>query len=266
MTSCALVVSTSKASLPDALNQAIVRIASAAIADHGSFTVALSGGSAASMMSTLADAFEEHSIDPKFECWHVVLADERCVPVTDPDSNLGSLRSEFLSKTSIPESQVHGIDESKLASGSQAVAVEYEVQLKRVLEQSKGVLDLAILGFGPDGHTCSLFPDHPLLEVRDKLVASIDDSPKPPAERITLTFKVLNEMTRHIIFCGAGSSKSPILRKVFASTQQRESEDKHAHYSVTMTSPPPYPCAMVQPLETLTWIADRDAVEGVTTE
>ena len=150
---------------------------------------------------------------------------------------------------------------------AEAVARAYEEDVvKKVLKISGGFLDLALLGFGPDGHTCSLFPGHPLLTEMSRSVASIEDSPKPPPRRITMTYLVLNTQTRHVIFCGAGKSKSPILQTMFASVTERDSQER---YQVTYKWPPPFPCAMVTPntteetTSTLIWIVDAEAMEGV---
>ena len=261
MKRCKLLVGQSKDEVPELLNASIVVLVSQALSRRSVFTVALSGGSLPSFLSTLGKAFETAQVDPQWNKWHVILADERCVLVEDADSNLGALQAELLSKISIPRSQVYGINQSKLAESTEAVATDYELIVRRVLELSGGMLDLAVVGFGPDGHTCSLFPNHPLLQEQSKLVAAITDSPKPPPHRITLTFRVLNHLTRHVIFCGAGDSKAPILKGIFAGVQQVATTS--GSYYATLNSPAPYPCGMVDPQDTLSWVVDRPAMEGI---
>jgi 6-phosphogluconolactonase len=118
----------------------------------------------------------------------------------------------------------------------------------------------------------SLFPGHDLLKEQTKWVAAIEDSPKPPPKRITLTFPVLNQFTRHVIFCGAGGSKSPILKEVFSSivapTDDTYQVADGVRYTATRTDPAPYPCAMVYPDSdgtdnTLTYVVDADAMKDV---
>mmetsp|Transcript_21401 Transcript_21401/g.35412 ORF Transcript_21401/g.35412 Transcript_21401/m.35412 type:complete len:275 (-) Transcript_21401:87-911(-) len=263
-----LIVSPSKADVPAHLNPPIVQICKDAIAARGVFTIALSGGSLPSFLAVMVDSFGD--IDPKFDCWHVILADERCVPSTDPDSNLGALQEKLFSQIAVPPSQIYGINESKLLTteSTAAVAAEYELIVKSVLNKSGGQLDVAVLGFGPDGHTCSLFPGHDLLNEQTLWVAPIEDSPKPPPKRITLTYPILNTKTRHVIFCGAGGSKAPILKDIFVSVTKESSSSSSTKYKVVMKEPFPFPCAGVLPdsngvENTLTYVVDQDAMEGV---
>ena len=282
MSNASLIVTDSKEALPLHLNTAIATLARQAISERGAFTIALSGGSLPSFLATLHQCFnDDTAMDARWDKWHILLADERCVEESHPDSNLGSIRKEFLVHTKIPESQIHGIDAATLKNGStQDVATQYETVVRKVLEQaSGGILDLAVLGFGPDGHTCSLFPGHPLLqETQHRWVAPITDSPKPPPNRITLTFAILNQYTRHVIVCGAGTSKGPILQKVIAqisvsdqgqATTKAYTVDKGIKYEVQIQrNPAPFPCAMVEPnvtsseSSTLTWIVDADAMKA----
>mmetsp|Transcript_18654 Transcript_18654/g.46305 ORF Transcript_18654/g.46305 Transcript_18654/m.46305 type:complete len:278 (-) Transcript_18654:1171-2004(-) len=274
MPSSTLLVSPSKAELPPVLCDSIVGLASEAISKNGMFSIALSGGSLPKFLGALPDAFGKKGLDPKWDSWHVFLADERCVPVDHEDSNLKSINENFLDKVGIPKTQIYGIDAELTAqlegidNGSnttEQIAVEYEKIIRKVLP-APHVLDLAVLGFGPDGHTCSLFPGHALLELKDKakFVASIVDSPKPPPRRITLTLEFLNQHTNHIIVCGAGASKNPIITAVFELNPEDTLTDTGACLSLSpkMTSPPPYPCSMVTPKESLTWVVDADAMAG----
>jgi 6-phosphogluconolactonase len=277
MPSPKLLVAPSKAELPPVLCDAIANLAEAAISANGRFSIALSGGSLPKFLGKLPDTFAAKSVDPKWDSWHVFLADERCVPITHDDSNLKSINANFLDLegVGIPKDQVYGIDAGltdQLMAGddgadatTEAIATKYEETLRKVLPEPH-TLDLAVLGFGPDGHTCSLFPGHPLLDLAPgKLVASIVDSPKPPPRRITLTLDYLNQHTNHVIVCGAGASKNPIIQAVF-DLGDASGDDSDAASCKTLSpklvSPPPYPCSMVTPKESLTWVVDADAMAG----
>jgi 6-phosphogluconolactonase len=263
-----LLVAPTKAELPKLLNDAIVPICVYAIATRKVFTLALSGGSVPSFLASLQASFDYAGCDPQFDKWHVILADERCVPTTHVDSNLGSLQEKLFSAIGIPAKQIYGINQKLLLKkeSTLAVAQEYELVVEEVMSRSGGLLDLAVLGFGPDGHTCSLFPGHALLKEHSVLVAPITDSPKPPANRITLTLPALTHKTRNIIFCGAGASKAPVLKAIFRDVTQVGST---VMANMTKASPYPskYPCSMVVPTATrfsrLLWVVDAEALTGV---
>jgi 6-phosphogluconolactonase len=84
-----------------------------------------------------------------YEAWNVILADERCVPASDDDSNLKALKENLFSVIPVPQTQVYGINEAKLVESAEAVAADYEDVVRRVLSLSGGQLDLACLGMGP---------------------------------------------------------------------------------------------------------------------
>merc|ERR1719491_265046 len=268
-----LLLNPTKESIPNALHPLIHKSFLRAInSPSSSFTIALSGGSLPSFLSTLPESFTAAKIDPQWDKWHIILADERLVPSTDGDSNLRAIRASFLNKVPIPSGQIHGIDESLLSRASPAtIAAEYQ---KRVIDPlisagnwhgKKMVLDCVLLGFGPDGHTCSLFQNHPLLFEKKLLVVGIENSPKPPDKRITLTRPVLDELSRDVIFVGTGASKRPVLEATFEDgIGTREGGLGYLEYEVTLANPALYPCGMIQPKEgQLTWIVDADAAQSL---
>ena len=141
-------------------------------------------------------------LGPLLEDWrkvHFWYGDERCVPFDDPESNHGAA----LRRLRVPGAVFHPMPGEL---GPFEGARDYEAELGDV------VFDLVLLGLGPDGHTASLFPGHPLLKSNEH-VAGIDDSPKPPPQRITLTLPSLNA-GRCIVLAVAGEDKADALRRV----------------------------------------------------
>ncbi len=140
-------------------------------------TLALSGGGTAERCyGALRDrgglAWEELT---------VLFGDERWVPVDDPDSNEGMARRVLLDH--VPVRAVHSLRGAGV--DLQAAAAAYDA-----LVASLGRLDVVHLGLGPDGHTASLFPDSPALEVEGRLVVPAGDDAHPHP-RLTFTLPAI---------------------------------------------------------------------------
>jgi 6-phosphogluconolactonase len=172
-----------------------------AVSQRDVFHIAVPGGSVATLVFP---AFAQVKAD-----WgrvHVWWVDERCVPPTDADSNYLAARETWLAKVS---AQVHRM-QGELPVGAAADA--YEAELARALPSAK--LDVAMLGVGPDGHVASLFPGHPLLEERARLVLAVEDSPKPPPQRLSLSLPVI-AAAREVWVVATGAAKAAVVRDAF---------------------------------------------------
>lgn len=242
----------SKEGLQSSLAAYIIAAQSAAFSRNHSFRVAVSGGSLPAMLNTPALL---SSPDVDWKRWEIFFADERAVPLTHPDSNYGLLERELLA--GIPAEQkptVYTIDES-LLDDTLELADTYEQELVKVFAARDTVklpiFDLLLLGCGPDGHTCSLFPGHGLLREDVAWVASIDDSPKLPPRRITLTLPVVTH-AHNIAFVATGAGKQEVLKQIFDTHPEVEGGEV-------------LPCALVNMGggERVSWFCDEEAVRGV---
>ena len=196
----------------DALADLTMKSAEEAIKERGSFAVAVAGGSLINLLGGL-----KGKQDVDWSNWHVFWVDERCVPHSDPDSNFGGAVKALLGEVPIPSTQLYAIDESlcpQNAGAAKACAEEYDARLKSLSREilpisgaGLPVFDLLLLGFGPDGHICSLFPDHALLSVTEPWILPISDSPKPPPERITFSLPVVNA-AKSKCFTAVGEGKA----------------------------------------------------------
>uniref|UniRef100_A0A915LY49 6-phosphogluconolactonase n=1 Tax=Meloidogyne javanica TaxID=6303 RepID=A0A915LY49_MELJA len=174
------------------------------------------GFSGGSMPQLLAPLLNELSNDLSSNLL-LFPVDERLVPLQNEESNAGSLLRELSTNKERFENKILKISEFLLEDGPK-MALEFENILRsmhpKLDDNGFPIFDLLLLGLGPDGHTCSLFPNHPLLEEMNSWIAYIDDSPKPPPRRITLTLPVLNA-AKNIIFIANGKSKAEIIAQIF---------------------------------------------------
>jgi 6-phosphogluconolactonase len=216
----------STAALASDLQERLRVLSSEAISARGEFHVALSGGS---LPATLAQALlgpadastGQRAVLLDTSRWHFWFADERCVKRDDKESNYAECKKQLFDLLTPPVApeRMHAIDDALVDRPAEAAAA-YEAALRAALPNDQA-LDVVLLGMGPDGHTCSLFPAHPLLKESTKLVAPITDSPKPPPQRITLTYPAIARARTALFVCtGAGKAEalSTVVRQRRAGT------------------------------------------------
>lgn len=152
------------------------------------------------------------TISTEWSKWRIFFCDERYVPFDSADSTFGTYQRDLLPFVNgLKEDQFVNIDSSLPL---EKCAEDYE---KKVLDEFHGktpIFDLLLLGMGPDGHTCSLFPGHKLLKENTKLIAPIDDSPKPPPKRVTMTLPLIKN-SKCNIYAMSGASKKEMAEVSF---------------------------------------------------
>ncbi|KAJ9552972.1 hypothetical protein OSB04_017017 [Centaurea solstitialis] len=222
------------------------------IEENGCFSVVLSGGTLVDTLRKLLEPPYINSIE--WSKWLIFFLDERVVPLNHPDSNYKLALDGFLSKVPIPKSSIHAIND-KLSP--ERAAIDYENRLKRLVE--KGTLrksggsdfanfDLMLLGMGPDGHVASLFCWHFQRFEKTRWVTSIKDSPKPPSQRITFTFPLINAASE-IAMVVTGEDAADAVKIAL-----RETKSSSCCF--------PLPVEKVSPIGKLTWFLDSDATSG----
>jgi 6-phosphogluconolactonase len=190
---------------------------------HRPLHVALTGGGLGTkVLAEVAASSLRHAVD-----WtgvHLWWGDERFLPHGDPERNETQARAVLIDLLPIPAEHVHAIpaaDADDIASPGDAAAAYAEALAAFAPAPLDAAgppvpaFDLILLGVGPDGHVASLFPGHDSLEVTDRAVVGVRGSPKPPPERVSLTFPAL-EAAAEIWLVVAGADKADAVGRALA--------------------------------------------------
>jgi 6-phosphogluconolactonase len=179
--------------------------ARAAAAARGRFLLAVSGGHTPWVMLRALG-----SEDVPWSAVHVVQVDERVAPAGHPDRNLTHLRESLLEHAPLGPEQIH--DMPVESPDLDFAATQYAATLQRIAG-SPPVLDLVHLGLGPDGHTASLVPGDPVLNVtgKDVGVTGVYQNRR----RMTLTYPIINR-ARRVLWVVTGGEKVPMLNRLLA--------------------------------------------------
>ncbi|HTY30660.1 6-phosphogluconolactonase [Mycobacterium sp.] len=176
---------------------------------------------------------------------HLFWGDERYVPEDDDERNDKQAREALLDHIDIPSSHVHAMPASDGEFGADlsAAALAYEQLLAANAEPGQPVpnFDVHLLGMGPEGHINSLFPDTPAVRETVRMVLPVEDSPKPPPQRITLTLPAIRR-SREVWLMVSGAGKADA-----------------AAAAIGGASPASVPAAGATGLETTLWLLDREA-------
>ncbi len=225
--------------LSEAAARVFVEKASRSIDESGRFAVALAGGSTPKRAyEVLATAYGE-SKDLDWSKVHAFFGDERTVPPNHEDSNYRMAQEALLSR--VPVGSVHRM-RGELDPREAANLYERELE---VFFGGSPAQDLVLLGIGEDGHTASLFPQTPALNVRDRWVVE-NPVEKLNTTRLTLTIPAINA-ARAVNFLVSGEGKAHALKEIL----QKDAE------------PQEYPANLIQPAGELVWMVDAAAASSL---
>ncbi|WP_159716829.1 6-phosphogluconolactonase [Actinomyces marmotae] len=177
---------------------------------RGAAHLALTGGSGGKAIAhALPTALAEAGISLQdLRGLHIWFGDERFVPAGDAERN--DLFAAPLAEAGVPEENIHRLAGPEAAANVRLATEALERDLA-IAGPAGGRFDAIHLGMGPDGHVCSLFPGHPVALTTGRDMAAVEDSPKPPPQRATLTFPALHR-SRLVVLLAFGQDKRDAAR------------------------------------------------------
>ena len=218
---------------------------SEAIAARGRAMVVLTGGGTG---IGLLKHLGSHTID--WSRVHLFWGDDRYVPSDDDERNEKQARDALLDHIDIPSDNIHPMPASdgRFGNNLDAAAQAYTDVLAANAEagESTPAFDVHLLGMGGEGHINSLFPHTPAVLEARRMVVGVEDSPKPPPRRITLTLPAIRR-SRQVWLVVSGEAKSEAVAAAIGGAD-----------------PADVPAAGAIGLETTWWLLDAAAARGLT--
>lgn len=179
-----------------------------AIAARGQAIWVIAGGS--SPLLAYRDLVDHYAAEVDWSKVTVLIGDERCVPFDDPDCCWTQVfavfnESPLISKVNVlrPESD----------NDPETAAILYDQAVGKLPKNANGFpqIDLMWVGVGEDGHTLSLFPNHPDFAINpDTFVTAVRNSPKPPPNRISFTLKALAGVGEIVVFATGAAKRNAL--------------------------------------------------------
>jgi 6-phosphogluconolactonase len=188
--------------------QRLIDTIQAAVADRGQALIVLTGGGNG---NALLRHLGLHGQQIDWSKVHLFWGDDRYVPDDDDERNEKQARDALLNHIDIPASHVHPMaaSDGEFGADLDAAALAYAQLLAANAEPGDPApnFDVHLLGMGPEGHINSLFPDTPAVRETARMVVAVDDSPKPPPQRITLTLPAI-QRSREVWVMVSGGAKA----------------------------------------------------------
>jgi 6-phosphogluconolactonase len=213
-----------------------------AVAARGRALIVLTGGGNG---NALLEYLGTHGHRIDWACVHLFWGDDRYVPEDDDERNYKQARAALLDHVDIPSSNVHAMPASdgEFDGDLAAAALAYEQVLAANAEPGHPTpnFDVHLLGMGPEGHINSLFPDSPAVRETTRMVVAVENSPKPPPKRITLTLPAIRR-SREVWLMVSGAAKA-----------------EAAAAAIGGADPVSIPAAGAVGLQTTLWLLDRQA-------
>ncbi|MGV9711202.1 6-phosphogluconolactonase [Gordonia sp. NPDC003424] len=208
--------------------------------ERGIATVVLTGGSNG---IAILDALAADSGHVDWSRVELFWGDDRFVPADDPERNSRQAAEALLDKVPVDPARVHVMapSDGEFGDDIDAAAAAYAEELFEVGSGAIPHFDLHLLGMGGEGHINSLFPHTPATAEAVKIVVAVEDSPKPPPRRITLTLPAVNR-SKAVWFLVSGEDKAEAVAAAHTGAHAAD-----------------WPCAGAHGTDETVWFLDRPA-------